>query len=315
MTIINPCSGTGQAPTAVRLTSRDLGPRFGGRRMGRCPAEAGMTWEAVAGWLQGPMDAKAWEAVIPQMGVMALIRNLRNFDEAGISRDAVVKVAAKISDPEVVARSRQLPFRWLAAYNAVSSDWYRTALGDALDLSTRNIPDFPGRTLILVDVSASMRNFMSEKSKIIMMDAAGLFGTALAARLPGRVDLVAFGTLSMAHPLPRGSAILRHAQSFRTMGNLVGHGTETWQAVRKCYDGQDRIMIFTDGQTFPDPDGVGSTNNARVYTWNLDGYRAALTPSGEGNMQEVGGLSDATFRLLPLMERGRDAKFPWEMMT
>lgn len=275
-------------------------------------AEAGMTWEAVAGWLQGPMDAVAWEAVIPQMGVMALIRNLRNFDEAGISGSAVAKVAAKISDPEVVARSRQLPFRWLAAYNAVSSDRYRAYLGDALELSTRNVPDFPGRTLILVDVSASMGSPMSEKSKMTMMDAAGLFGTALAARLPGRVDLVAFGTSSKTHPLPRGGAILRHAQSFRTMGNVVGHGTNTWQSVREHYKDHDRIMIFTDGQTFPDPYGVDSTNNARVYTWNLGGYRAALTPSGEGNMQEVGGLSDATFRLLPLMERGKDAAWPWE---
>ncbi|GAA3507537.1 hypothetical protein FHR32_001109 [Streptosporangium album] len=25
---------------------------------------AGMTWESPAGWLQGPMDAAAWEAVL-----------------------------------------------------------------------------------------------------------------------------------------------------------------------------------------------------------------------------------------------------------
>src|SRR5690606_38818577 len=49
---------------------------------------AGMTWEAVAGWLQGPMDAEAWAAVIPSMGYMALLRNLRNFDEARIPDDA-----------------------------------------------------------------------------------------------------------------------------------------------------------------------------------------------------------------------------------
>ncbi|MGW5634638.1 TROVE domain-containing protein, partial [Streptomyces sp. NPDC003832] len=48
-------------------------------------AAAGMTWEALAGWLQGPMDRAAWEAVIPSMGPMALTRNLRNFDEAGVS--------------------------------------------------------------------------------------------------------------------------------------------------------------------------------------------------------------------------------------
>jgi hypothetical protein len=273
-------------------------------------AAAGVTWEALAGWLQGPMDAKAWEAVIPQMGVFALVRNLRNFDEAGIGREAVAKVVAKISDPEVVARSRMLPFRWLAAYQAVSSDRYRAALGDALDHSTRNIPDFPGRTLILVDVSSSMGATMSGKSRMAMVDAAGLFGSALAARLGDRADLVAFGTTSERYPLPRGGSILRHAEGMRRCSDRVGHGTNTWQAIDAHYDRHDRIMVFTDGQTR----GRHSpkTRGARIYAWNLAGYQAAMVPSGEGNFAEVGGLSDSTFKLLPLLERGRDSSWPWE---
>ncbi|MEV0643609.1 TROVE domain-containing protein, partial [Streptomyces sp. NPDC050619] len=58
-------------------------------------AAAGMTWEALAGWVQGPMDKAAWEAVIPSMGSMALVRNLRNFDEAGVSDEVAGRVAAK----------------------------------------------------------------------------------------------------------------------------------------------------------------------------------------------------------------------------
>src|SRR5690606_39229082 len=61
-------------------------------------AAAGLTWEALAGWLQGPMDKAAWEAVIPSMGAMALVRNLRNFDEAGVSDEVAARVAARISD-------------------------------------------------------------------------------------------------------------------------------------------------------------------------------------------------------------------------
>lgn len=276
-------------------------------------AEAGVTWEALAGWLQGPMDAKAWEAVIPSMGVMALIRNLRNFDEAKIGKAAVAKVVAKISDPAVVAASRQLPFRWLAAYNAVSSDRYRVALGDAVEASTANIPDFPGTTLALTDCSASMGNPMSGKSKMAMVDAAGLFGSALAARLGDRVDLVAYGTYSTLHRLPRGGSVLAHARTFRNMGSVVGHGTNTWEAVAKHYDGHDRVLIFTDGQTRGSGHGM-ATRKARIYAWNLAGYATAMVPSGrKGQTQEVGGLSDATFKLLPLMERGQDSTWPWEM--
>lgn len=85
---------------------------------------AGMTWEALAGWLQGPMDARAWEAVIPSMGYMALLRNLRNFDEAGVGDDAAERIIARLTDPDEVARSRQLPFRFYSAYrNAPSLRW------------------------------------------------------------------------------------------------------------------------------------------------------------------------------------------------
>jgi hypothetical protein len=39
MAIQNPCSGSGQEPVRIRVTSRDLGTKFGGRKMGCCPVE------------------------------------------------------------------------------------------------------------------------------------------------------------------------------------------------------------------------------------------------------------------------------------
>ncbi|MCW2938463.1 MAG: RNA-binding protein, partial [Actinomycetia bacterium] len=83
--------------------------------------DAGMTWETVAGWLQGPMNAKAWEALIPSMGIFALVRNLRNFDQAGVSDQAAEQVCAKLTDPEVIAKSRMFPFRFWAAFKHTDS--------------------------------------------------------------------------------------------------------------------------------------------------------------------------------------------------
>src|SRR5262249_1918019 len=80
-------------------------------------AAAGMTWEALAGWRQTAMDAGAWEAIIPTMGYFALLRNLRNFDQAGVSDGVAATVAARLSHPDEVGRSRVLPMRFLSAYN------------------------------------------------------------------------------------------------------------------------------------------------------------------------------------------------------
>lgn len=49
-----------------------------------------------------------------------------------------------------------------------------------------------------------------------------------------------------------------------------------------------------------------------VHTWNLAGYRAGHGPSGEAGRHTFGGLTDAAFRMVPLLEAGRDARWPWK---
>jgi hypothetical protein len=48
-----------------------------------------------------------------------------------------------------------------------------------------------------------------------------------------------------------------------------------------------------------------------VYTWNLAGFRAGHGASGTGNRHVFGGLSDAAFCMVPLLEASRDVKWPW----
>jgi hypothetical protein len=144
---------------------------------------AGMTWEALAGWLDGSMDRAAWEAVIPSMGYMALLRNLRNFDEAGVSDAVAEKVAAKLADSDEVARSRQFPYRFVSAYDAAPSLRWGHALEKALEVATAQVPAFAGRTLVLVDTSASMsQRAFSRRSTMTPVQAAAVFGVVMAKR-------------------------------------------------------------------------------------------------------------------------------------
>jgi hypothetical protein len=100
----------------------------------------------------------------------------------------------------------------------------------------------------------------------------------------------------------------------------VGHGTRIAEAVRATYRGHDRVMIFTDMQTFPDRSGwgghagdVSASVPARipVYGFNLVGYRHSAMPAGHGNRHELGGLTEATFALIPDIEAGLAARWPW----
>ncbi|WP_327737675.1 TROVE domain-containing protein [Streptomyces nojiriensis] len=272
-------------------------------------AAAGMTWESLAGWLQGPMDAAAWEAVIPSMGAMALLRNLRNFDRAGVSDAVAAQVAARISDPEVVARSRQFPFRYLAAYQHAPSLRWSYPLEQALGHSLANVPALPGRTLVLVDRSGSMWSPLSDRSELNRADAAAIFGTALALRAE-RADLVQFGTTSEAVRCDRGESVLKVLERFGDLG-----GTYTAKAVKEHYDGHDRVLIVTDEQAASYGYGGDPTVEVPpavpVYTWNLAGYRVGHAPSGTENRHTFGGLTDGAFRMVSLIEAGRDADWPW----
>ncbi|TDB73693.1 TROVE domain-containing protein [Actinomadura sp. KC216] len=270
---------------------------------------AGITWEALAGWLQGPMDAAAWEAIIPGMGVMALARNLRNFDRAGVSDEAAGAVAATLADPGVIARSRMFPFRFLAAHRAAPSLRWAWPLERALNHSLANVPALTGRTLILVDRSGSMFGRVSNRSGLNRADSAAIFGTALAMRADA-ADLVEFGTGHRTVPVRRGESLLTVLDRFGNLG-----GTDTAQAVRATFRGHDRVVIVTDEQAWGGHRGADPADRVPgrvpVYTWNLAGYRYGHGPSGADGRHVFGGLSDAAFQLIPLLESGRDAAWPW----
>ncbi|MGW5636186.1 hypothetical protein ACWEWQ_15260, partial [Streptomyces sp. NPDC003832] len=166
-----------------------------------------------------------------------------------------------------------------------------------------------GRTLVLVDRSGSMfYSRLSDRSELNRADAAAIFGTALALRAAD-ADLVEFGTTSRRLEFGRGESVLKVLERFGDLG-----GTDTTSAVRAHYRGQDRVLIVTDEQYAPSRHG-GPTEqipaHVPVYTWNLAGYRAGHGPSGRGNRHVFAGLSDAAFRMVPLIEAARDADWPW----
>jgi len=284
---------------------------------------AGLTWEALSGWLNGPMDKAAWEAVIPSMGYMALLRNLRNFDQTGVSNEVAATVAEKLADPDQVARSRQLPMRFVSAYRAAPSLRWAHPLEQALGLCLRNVPALSGRTLVLVDTSTSMRAGFSKDGTLLRWDAAVLFGAALANRAAA-ADLVSFSSTAYYINEPhgantklfntrRGESLLRTLERWDNHGFFLGGGTDTAAALRKHFAGHDRVVIVTDEQATQDGAEVSASMPANVplYTWNLAGYRHGHAP-GAPNRHTFGGLTDAAFRMIPLIESGRNGSWPWD---
>lgn len=289
--------------------------------------EAGLTWETASS-RYGKLDAAFWTAMVPSMGYMALLRNLRNFDQSSIPDEVAAAVAARLADPAEVARSRQLPLRFYSAYRAVSSVRWHDALERALNASLSSIPALPGRTLVLVDCSGSMDDRLSARSDLRRRDAAAAFAAAISLRADD-ATLVPYANVGVKVRIPRGGAVLPLA---RAIEKATGGGTRTIDVLVKEYDGHDRVVIITDEQAFS-PDystytgydgGYGeATRDVRaivsavrgsIYTFNVGGYPVGHLPAGGGPVgprYTFGGLSDAGFRAIAELERGGAVAWPF----
>jgi hypothetical protein len=309
---------------------------------------AGLTWENLSEWLPNGMDAKGWELAIPNMGVMALIRNLRNFDQAGISRESVRFIQDKLNIPEVILKSRQLPFRWYNAYRATDSVRWSDVLENALDISLANIPKFRGKTLVLVDMSGSMfQSKVSDRSNVTYADVASLFGAAIALRDPDNVDVFQYGSefanlvgryvdskgihfssysatkrwtgVTQEVKINRGASLLRAMDKFHDMGGTETHVAFAELNARDGLSKYNRIILLSDEQSFGwgarrvNYDELPVPAGTNLYIWNLAGYQAGTSASGRYHRHTFGGLSDAAFKLIPILEAGKNAGWPWEV--
>lgn len=113
-------------------------------------------------------DKALWEQLLSrrgsgEVGYMALLRNLRNIHQAGVDKAIMDGVLARISDPAQVAKSKQLPWAFIAAYEAAQTaglpQYFLTAISLAADSSIGNLQAIGQRPWIIMDTSGSMLNF------------------------------------------------------------------------------------------------------------------------------------------------------------
>lgn len=272
-------------------------------------ADAGYTWERLAGWLPGGLDSDAWEAIIPNMGVMALLRNLRNFDAAGISEHTQRMVEAKITSLDDVQASRIFPYHVLSAYRMAPSDRWKHPLATTLDLASGNVPRWD-RTLFLVDVSGSMTATLSKRSKVRRCDVGAVMALS-ALKVSTSSDLVLFATESMRIEMIPGASVLGATRETLAANGLevglrtaqaLGWGTFGHSAIGSWFDParHERVVIFTDDQQADSADL--SAHVPQIIYFNLAGY----APQSDWRKRRihVGGFSDAAFNLAAEISEG-----------
>ncbi len=256
---------------------------------------AGLTWENVVSHL-GSSKA-VWELCIPIMGEMALIRNLRNFEQAGISDvgwDRVYEQLLAVED------SVQLPIRFFAAEREVSSTAAKSLLGKLLDRALEKLSDLPGVTMVLADNSGSACGCsISGRSKLRVSDCGNLLAAILAKRLGRRAVIGVFGDSLIWVPFSQADSCLTIKSKIDSIaqteernkygalaipqfknGPGVGAATETglWFAVddltkRKVH--VDRMIFLSDLCCYTQGDD-GTAKNCQINMESYFGKKATM---------------------------------------
>lgn len=233
------------------------------------------TWEVA---LSGGADKRTtFERLIAdkKLGALALLRNLRNMEQAGVERSIVAGAL------ESIKVERVLPFRFIAAARAVPQ--WEDIIEPAMLKCLEGRDKLSGRTILLIDVSGSMDAAISSKSDLRRLDAAS--GLAILAReLCEEVQVVTFSQ-ALVGCAPRRGFALRDAivQSQPHGGTYLGQALQALP--RKS---TDRLIVITDEQSADRPAAPGCVG----YVINVASNQHGI---GYGAWRHIDGWSEAVF--------------------
>ena len=247
------------------------------------------------------------------LGYMALLKNLKNMLEAGISDETVDNICDLLRNENAVLKSRVLPFRFVQAYKIVDSmeiDKFRSkkilkAIEDGFILSAGNIGivEQGEKVALLLDESGSMQGWDGRPSD---KTPFGIGKALMAAMLVGLDKENTIGWLWADNA--REVNIDKGPMTFIKETRTNGGGTNLGQAINGLIRTEtvvDVIYILTDmqenqigafgrGKTFAESvkDYRKINPNVKILFHNLEGYGRATPIKMTHNIMEVSGFSD-----------------------
>lgn len=277
--------------------------------------------------------ARQWEALLDsgKLGYMALLRNLRNLVQAGVSAEHIRHVCQRLADPAQVARARQMPVRYLAAYRELQALGNSEATGNlcrALEAATRasvqNLKGFATNTRVAIacDVSGSMGQFVSFGSRIQLFDIGVLLAMVLRARSENVLTGI-FGTTWKEIPFAQKD-ILSSVKKMHGRAPEVGYETNghlVLRALRNQRKAMDKLFFFTDCQLWDSQnpgDFAASMQDewtlykkayptAKLYLFDMVGYGKTPLAQPQPDVFLIAGWSDKVFDALAAIEEGGNA--------
>lgn len=267
--------------------------------------EAGKLPHEVASSFAGK-SPKVWEAIAKHMPVFAMLRNLATMERHGVMAAVRDHVVATLSNKEVIAKSKILPFRFVEAMKHVSDARVQDALRDALDHSFAGVPDIVGRTTIFLDRSGSMGGFIQ---------TAAVFAVSAMKKAQNNGRFFLFDDRVDEVKVSMRDSTLTQANQIHTRGGT--DQSAPMKLVLREKDKYDNVLMITDEQQNtgnPFCDVLEEyrekvSKNARCFILNVAPYSGSLSGQlmphdPKGLTHWVYGWSDQALQYIAFASQG-----------
>ena len=284
------------------------------------------TWEQrVSGAESQEHKHEIWREMVEEnrLGYLALIRNLNNIlDDDAITSEWIDKyLVPQLTDAQKIRKSLVFPYQIYCAYKNLKARPYNLiiALDRAFRESIGNVPGLNGNSLIILDVSGSMEQYMSGRSNMSILEVGAVYAAAIYLSNPDS-DFVKFATdykMCKYNRLDNVFDIISKMQDNDNVGYQTNIG-KVWKNLTKHYN---RIFLFSDMQVMNNSyyyyfennnaynllvDYFARCGDCPVYSFDLANYSNQLDNPDRNRLKFITGLNDNVFKFIELSERGEN---------
>lgn len=248
------------------------------------------------------------------------------FDEPGMAE----LIAERLRDPLKIAKARVFPYQLMVAYKMAFVNnkiplVVTNALQDAMEIATKNVPEFPGKVYVFPDISGSMHSPVTgyrpgSTSTVRCVDVAALVAATVLRKNP-EAEVIPFESNVVKVRLNPRDSVLTNAEKLAKLP-CGGTNCSAPLAFLNKHDAKGDLVIYvSDNESWVDAPHYGrfgGSATATMQEWSRfrnrnPGSRMVcidIQPYGTVQAKErrdilnIGGFSDQVFDVIAEFANG-----------
>jgi 60 kDa SS-A/Ro ribonucleoprotein len=273
------------------------------------------------------LTGQHWKAIARNAPWQMTRMNLNTFARHDVFDDLSLTrlIAERLKDEEAISKSRIFPYQLMVAFtnaDAKVPTIVKNALQDAMEIATRNVPDFDGQVYVCPDVSGSMSSPITgvrkgSTSAVRCIDVAALVA-ACVLRKNSDAEVLAFEHDVKKCPLNARDSVMTNAAKLAAIG---GGGTNCSAPLARLNKrkAKGKLVIFvSDNESWVDKrPGRGTQTmhewaifksrnpTAKLVCIDIQPYATTqATDAGRDDVLNIGGFSDSVFEVIAEFAKG-----------